>query len=178
LTEAEVTLLIAAAGENLRTKTILAVLAYTGVRNDELTRIKIGDVNFATQTIHVTGKGARERKVCMGGSCMELLMSYINERAGGAEEFLFVTHRHGYPLEQQDVRKIVRIHAKKAGINKRVFPHLLRHSLATNLLRRGASLISIRDQLGHEFLQSTLGYIHATVNDLQADYKLHCPSYL
>lgn len=180
LSEAEVTLLIAAA-KTTRVRALLAVLAFGGTRNEETCRIKIEDVDISNNTIHIEGKGAKERKVCITGSCTELLVGYLQERkAAGAQpgDLLFVTERNGLPMEPQDIRKLVRVYAKRAGIKRRVHPHLLRHSLATNLMRRGASLIAIRDQLGHEFLQSTICYVHCTSEDLKSDYRRFSPSYL
>ncbi len=177
LSEPEITLLIAAT-ETPRNRAMMAVLAYAGVRNEELVKLHIGDVNIADQVIHVAGKGAKERKACVGGACIEALVAYMNERDANAEDWLFVTCRNGTQLEQQDIRKFVKLHAKKAGIRKRVYPHLLRHSLATNLLLRGASLLTIRDQLGHEYLESTMAYLHATRAQLQRDYKHFQPAYM
>lgn len=180
LSESEVTLLIASA-KTVRTRAMLAVLAFSGIRNEEFCLLKMDDVDVGGNTLHIAGKGARERKVCVSSTCMEALLDYIHERKqDGARptDRLFVTHRHGYDLEQQDIRKMIRSHAKRAGLKCRVHPHLLRHSLATNLLKRGSNLLAIRDQLGHEFLSSTLGYIHVTIKDLRMDYDSHAPCYM
>lgn len=181
LSEAEITLLINAAGKNKRVRAILAVLAFSGARNEELCKIQMDDVDIGQNTIHISGKGAKDRKTCVTGTCMEAVVEYLQERrAAGATSTdpLFVTHRHGYPLEMQDVRKLVRVYAKKAGLRRRVYPHLLRHSLATNLMKRGMGLLTIRDQLGHEFLSSTITYLHTTVEDLKTEYRRNAPCYM
>lgn len=181
LSEAEITLLINAAGVNKRIRAILAVLAFSGARNEELTKLLIDDVDIGQNTIHISGKGAKDRKACITGTCMEAVIEYLQERKAAKAmptDPLFVTHRHGYPLQMQDVRKLVRAYAKKAGLNRRVYPHLLRHSLATNLLKRGMGLLTIRDQLGHEFLASTTTYLHTTVEDLKSEYRRNAPCYM
>ena len=180
LSESEVTLFIAAA-TTVRVRALLSVLAFSGVRNEELCKLKIDDVNIGENVLHVSGKGAKDRKACITGTCTEALIDHLQERkkAGALpEDRLFVTARNGNDMEPQDIRKIVRHYGKKAGLKRRIHPHLLRHSLATNLVKRGASILAVRDQLGHEFLSSTLLYVHTTVEDLKNDYRRFAPCYM
>lgn len=180
LSEAEIALFIASA-KDVRTRALFSVLAYSGARNEEICKMTMEAVDIGSNTIHISGKGAKDRKACISGACMEALVAHMQERrAAGAKDGdpLFVTERRGFPMEQQDIRKLIRVYAAKAKIKKHVHPHLFRHSLATNLLKRGASLLMIRDQLGHEFLQSTLAYLHVTIEDLKSDYRRHTPCYM
>ena len=131
LSEAEVTLLIAAA-RSLRERTMIATLAYAGLR----------------------------------------------ERAGQPGDPVFVCLRSGRPYAQQNLRKLIRTAARRAGLNKRVYPYLLRHSLATNLLHRGAHLLAIKEQLGHAFVETTMIYIHSSPEHAQLQYRMYAPSYL
>ncbi len=178
LSEPEVTLIIAAA-RTVRERAILSLLAYSGLRNAELCHLRIGDIDIAHQTVQVRGgKGAKDRTVCIGGGCIETLMSYLGERNGTTEDLLFRTVRFEHPYQTQDLRKLVRVVACRAGIRKRVHPHLLRHSLATAMINRGAHLLSVRDQLGHEYVETTMIYVHTAQTRLQAEYRMYCPTYM
>ena len=81
-------------------------------------------------------------------------------------------------MQTQDIRKLVKAMAKRAGITKRVFPHLFRHSLATNLLGRGSGILAIKEQLGHMHIETTMRYLHSIPGRLQEEYQMHCPVYL
>lgn len=82
------------------------------------------------------------------------------------------------PYRQQDLRKLVRTVAKRAGVNKRVHPHLFRHSLDTNMLIRGAHILAIKQQFGNAFVDTTMIYLHAAPVAMQAQYRFFAPSYL
>lgn len=178
LSEADIVRLLAAT-KNIREKAILSLLAYSGLRNKELCCLTIGDVNLSHQAIRVLdGKGHVDRWVNVAGDCIEVLAAYLNERAGQSEHPLFITTRHKEPYKTQNLRKLIRTTAKKAGLKKRVWPYLLRHSLATNMLHRGANLLTIKEQLGHRHIETTMIYIHSTPEWVQREYKMFVPSYL
>ena len=178
LSEAEVTLWINAA-KNLREKAILSLLAFSGLRNKELCRLTIEDVDIANQRITVRdGKGHKDRDAAIAPSCVTVLLEYLRERNGQPHEPLFVTVRHHTSYHPQDLRKLVRQSAARAGLHKRVFPYLLRHSLATNLLHRGAHLLAIKDQLGHAYVETTMIYLHSDPARMQMQYRMFAPSYL
>jgi len=109
---------------------------------------------------------------------MDRLVEYLEWRKGGPDDLLFVTRRNHFILATQDVRKITRTAALRAGMTKRVHPHLFRHSLASNMLHRGAGLLAIKEQLGHRFIETTLLYLHANKDRLQDNYRQYCPSYV
>ena len=120
LTEAEVARLLAST-KNLREKAILSLLAYTGLRNKELCHLIIGDIDLTHQAVRVLdGKGHVDRWANMTGACVEVLSAYLNERAAGLVDPLFITIRHKQPYQTQDLRKLIRSTAKKAGLKKRV----------------------------------------------------------
>ena len=178
LTEAEVTLWINAAN-NLREKAILSLLAFSGIRPKELCHLTIGDIDIANQCVLITdGKGHKDRDAAIASSCVSVMVEYLRERGGRPHELLFVTMRHHTAYHQQDLRKLARGAAARAGIEKRVFPYLLRHSLATNLLHRGAHLMAIKDQLGHAFVETTMVYLHSDASKMQMQYRMFAPSYL
>ncbi len=179
LSEGKIALLLAAAG-TLRERAMLGLLAYGGIRNRELTELRVRDVDVPQQSVSiVNGKGSKARVCCVSGECMEILAGYLRERQAGPDEFLFVTVRHKHKLQTQDVRKIVRTTARRAGIERRVWPHLLRHSLATALLSRGASVYSIQALLGHSFVSTTMEYyLHPSSRNVRADYLRCVPSFV
>jgi integrase/recombinase XerD len=178
LSEAEVTLLIAAA-RSLRERAMIGTLAYAGLRNRELCRLRIRDVDLGSQTLHIQAtKTQKDRYAHIAAPCVSLLAEYMRERAGEPNDFVFVCLRSGRPYVQQNLRKLIRTAAKRAKLKKRVYPHLLRHSLATNLLHRGAHLLAIKEQLGHSFVETTMIYVHSNPDHTQMQYRMHAPSYL
>ena len=180
LTEAEVTLMIAAC-RTIREKTILSLLAYSGLRNKELCGLKIDDVEVGSQLIHVRGgKGQKDRDASVAAPCAGLVVEYLHrDRPGaGPAEPLFVTLQNGNPYRPQDLRNLVQVVAKRAHITQRVHPHLFRHSLATNMLIRGAHILAIKEQLGHTFVETTMVYLHAAPIAIQAQHRFFAPSYL
>lgn len=167
------------ATKNLREKTVLSLLAYSGLVNRELCKLRVRDVDLKDGLVQVeAGNLSRPRNVGITAECVALLFQYVTERQGQPDDFLFVTKRHGYQMEPQDIRKLVRVVAKRAGITRRVWPLLLRHSLATNMLERGAQLLTVQDQLGHVFVQSTMKYVHRAKKSQGNDYRKNAPSYL
>jgi integrase/recombinase XerD len=178
LSEAEVTLMIASS-HNLRERAILSLLAYSGLRNKELCRLRIRDIDIANQTVSINAtKTMKERHAVLAPACIAVLLDYLRERNGRPQDFLFVTIRKGEPYQPQVLRKLVRADARRAGIERRVWPHLFRHSLATNLLHRGAGLMAIKEQLGHVHIETTMIYIHSAPARMQMEYRMFAPSYL
>jgi integrase/recombinase XerD len=178
LSEAEVTLLIHAA-RTLREKAVIAVIAYAGLRNRELGRLRNSDVNLSGRYLFVRGtKPQKDRHANIAAPCAAVLGEYMRERGGGPDDLLFVCLRSGRIYAPQNVRKLIRTTAKRAGLAKRVYPHLLRHSLARNLLHRGAHLLAIKDQLGHAFIETTMIYVHSDPELTQQHYQMYAPSYL
>lgn len=180
LTEAEITLMLAAC-RNIREKAILTLLAYSGLRNKELCGLKVADVDVASQVVHVhSGKGQKDRDAFISPACAGLVLEYLRRErpSTGPEAPLFVTIQNGNPYGTQDLRKLVHVVAKRAHIQKRVWPHLFRHSLATNMLIRGAHILAIKEQLGHAFVETTMVYLHAAPTAMQGQYRFFAPSYL
>ena len=110
--------------------------------------------------------------------CTRVLIEYLSVCRRRPEDFLFVTLKHENQLSTFVIRKLVRVLAQRADIGRRVFPHLLRHSLATNLLNRGGSLIMIKDQLGHAFIDSTMIYVKSMPFRTRSEYDFYKPAYM
>ena len=178
LTEQETEALLDAAGEKdflaLRDKTILELLYSTGIRVHEITTLDTTDVDFVNEEIKVLGKGAKERIVPTGGQAVACLRKYMKELKkilpSGA---LFINKNRGR-LTTRAIEMMIKKYAVKAGIEKKVTPHTLRHSFATHLLDRGADLRSVQELLGHANLSTTQIYTHLSINKLKREYdKAH-----
>ena len=177
MTEAEVAIILAAS-KNTREKAILAVLAYTGIRNQELCDLRLRDVDLAHNLVRVlNGKGSKGRTVCMSGDCTHVLLQYLAKYPRTPDEYLFTTMRARTQYSTWALRRLVKRVVARTGFDKRVHPHLFRHSLASNMLARGANLLTIKEQLGHSFIETTMIYIKSRQQRVQSEYQMFTPSY-
>ena len=166
----EVALLIDSA-RNLMHRAILMTLYATGVRRAELCRLKVADIDSSRMMIHVReGKGGRDRDVLLSPKLLETLREYW--RWMKPKTFLFPgmidNWRADVPIDTKVVWEAVRQARTRAGIQKRVTPHTLRHSFATHMLEAGADLRTIQVLLGHAKLADTTVYLHLSRRHLQA----------
>ena len=157
-----------------RDKVMLELLYATGLRVSEFIGLKFEQVNFRQGFVRVMGKGNKERLVPIGEQALEWLESYMTEArtdilANRQCDFLFVTKR-GAGMTRQAFWHIIKRYAKKAGINKPLSPHTLRHAFATHLLNHGADLRVVQLLLGHSDLSTTQIYTHIAQERLK---KLH-----
>jgi len=169
LSQQEVARLIDAAA-NLFHYAVLMTLYATGLRRAELCRLCVSDIDSQRMVIHVRkGKGNRDRDVPLTPKLLETLRSYWRWRK--PKNYLFPNRSRsndGRPMSTKAVYFIVQQAAKRAGIEKRVSPHTLRHSFATHLLENGADLRTIQMLLGHADLEHTTVYLHISQKHLQA----------
>jgi integrase/recombinase XerD len=169
LSEEEVARLIESAC-NAYHRVILMTLYGTGLRRQELSRLKLTDVDSKRMVIHVRqGKGNKDRYVTLSPRLLEVLRAYWKWRK--PQIYLFPSHdrrRAEQPISAKTVWHAVHEAARRAGIKKKVSPHLLRHSWATHLLERGTDLKTIQVLLGHVDLESTTIYLHLSQRHLQA----------
>jgi integrase/recombinase XerD len=178
LSEAEMSRLIQAT-RTKREKAIICLLAYSGVRNSELCNIRRKDIDLGANQLKVIGgKNRKDRLVNISPECTRMLIEYLGAYRRQEDDFLFVTVEKEHQLSTSDLRKIVRVLARRANLGKRVFPHLFRHSLATNLLNRGASLIMIKEQLGHAFIDTTMIYVTSMPLRARSEYDYFKPAYM
>ncbi|MDO8619507.1 MAG: tyrosine-type recombinase/integrase [Candidatus Daviesbacteria bacterium] len=168
--------------KNTRQKAILGVLAYTGIRNLELTRLKVGNIDFRASTVFIQGgKGHKDGLVFISPACLIVVREYLQEYPRKDEETLFTSiarNRKDDALHTDAVRKTIKKIAKRAGIKRRVWPHLFRHSLAMNMLAKGSDIYSIREQLRHSYIDTTLIYVHSSPQVMQNRYQIFCPNYI
>lgn len=160
LTESEVTRLVIST-KNAKEKAILLLLAYSGLRPKELCAIKIENINFGSNELRVEkGKGMKDRIVYLPSKCIEAVMQYLALHQYMQSDFLFYTYQKK-KYTPQALRKLIKVLARRASINKRIYPYLLRHSLATNMVKRGTSILTVKEHLGHAWIETTMLYIHS-----------------
>ena len=183
LSEAQVEALLAAPDVEtplgLRDRAMLELLYASGLRVSELVGLKTVHVGFAEGTLHVTGKGSKERLVPFGEEALRWLQDYLREAraailAGQASDAIFVTARGG-PMTRQMFWKLVKAHARSAGITAPISPHTLRHAFATHLLNHGADLRAVQMLLGHADISTTTIYTHVARERLKALHATHHP---
>jgi len=162
----------------IRDRAMLELLYATGLRVSELVRLSVHDLNLEVGYLRTRGKGSKERIVPLGKSAVHALKEYLTgprllHPSRSADSPLFV-RRGGKGMSRQGFWKILRGYARTAGIQKRVYPHMLRHSFATHLLERGADLRSVQSMLGHEDIATTQVYTHVSREHLKRLHrKLH-----
>ena len=169
LSEEEVARLIESASTAFH-RVILMTLYGTGLRREELCRLKVTDVDSERMVIHVRqGKGHKDRDVTLSPRLLEVLRAYWKWRK--PKVYLFPSYqrkRREQPIASKTVYYAVCEAARRAGIQKKVSPHLLRHSWATHLLERGTDLKTIQVLLGHVDLEATTIYLHLSQRHIQA----------
>ncbi len=184
LTEAEVDALLGAVpGDGprpRRDRAILEVLYAGGLRISELVGLDLGDADLYDGLVRVMGKGSKERVVPLGRSAREAVGDYLTtgrpELAGTRtrEAALFLNARGGR-LTRQGAWLIVRAAGDRAGLQGRLFPHVLRHSCATHMLDHGADIRVVQELLGHASLSTTQVYTKVSPERLRAVYDAAHP---
>lgn len=162
-----------------RDKTMLEMLYATGLRVSELVNLKFEQISFRQGVVRITGKGNKERLVPVGEEAMSWLEGYMNQARktilGERQcDYLFVTNRAG-GMTRQAFWHIIKRNAKKAGINKELSPHTLRHAFATHLLNHGADLRVVQLLLGHSDLSTTQIYTHIARERLKELHSKYHP---
>lgn len=144
---------------------ILELLYATGMRVSELVALDVQDVDLATGTLRVRGKGKRERQVFFGNTARQALVAYLDVRQPltPPEPALFLNHRRSR-LSARGVHLLVQKHCRRTGIASSTSPHTLRHAFATHLLDNGADLRSIQELLGHRSLSTTQKYTFVSLD--------------
>ncbi|MBR3114726.1 MAG: tyrosine recombinase XerD [Bacteroidaceae bacterium] len=167
--------------EGHRNRAMIEVLYSCGLRVSELCNLKISDLYLEEGFIKVKGKGSKERLVPISPKAIKELHLYFLDRNQWQippeyQDFVFITVRRG----TRNIGRIMVFHlikelAAKAGIQKNISPHTLRHSFATHLLEGGANLRAIQAMLGHESIATTEIYTHIDRSRLREEILLHHP---
>lgn len=160
----------------LRDRAMLELLFSTGLRVSELCALSIDDVDLSRDEFSVRGKGDKVRVVFLSPAAKTAIQRYLDSRKD-LHDALFIQHgprseKTGTDrLSVRAVQRILKQCAVRAGITRKVTPHVLRHSFATNLLRNGADLRSVQALLGHAHIATTQVYTHVTDAHLREVHK-------
>ncbi len=165
-----------------RDRAILETLYSTGVRVSELVDLNRNDLDFAGQTLHVRGKGKKERIVPLGSHAMAAIRHYLTllepdprfaalrQQSMMQSDIPLFINKNGGRLSSRSVRRKLDKYLKSAGLDPSISPHTLRHSFATHLLDNGADLRSVQELLGHQSLSTTQVYTHLSSMRMRTAY--------
>lgn len=163
---------------NIRNRAMLELLYATGLRVSELINLKFSDINAEEGFLRVLGKGSKERLVPFGAKARLFLKKYLSlpkrKSTQGDADYVFIS-RLGKKLSRVEFWRQLKNIAKKAGINKNITPHTLRHSFASHLLAGGADIRFVQEMLGHSSISTTQIYTHVDNNKLKQQHKKYHP---
>jgi len=163
----------------LRDKAILELFFSTGLRVSELCSLN-RDLDLSKDEFSIRGKGEKVRVVFLSGDAKSAINRYLEERAD-FDEAMFVQlgrmvakkeeRNESLRLTPRSIERIVKHYAIVAGVSKKVTPHVIRHSFATDLLQNGADIRSVQAMLGHAHISTTQVYTHVTDRQLKEIHK-------
>ncbi len=162
-----------------RDRTMLEVLYATGLRVSELVSLKLDQINMNQGVTRVLGKGNRERLIPLGEEAVRWLRAFISGARNDilldrSTDYLFPTRR-GDRMTRQAFWHIIKRYARKAGVDRELSPHTLRHAFATHLLNHGADLRVVQMLLGHSDLSTTQIYTHVARERMKELHSQHHP---
>ena len=142
---------------------IISLLLSTGIRISELCHIHLKDINLSNKTLHIIGKGKKERILFLGDqTTFNLLETYINKTRNESNDFLFSGNHSPKPLSEQSVRLILKRIVEQNNLSRTITPHMFRHSFATMLLDSDVDIRYIQQILGHSSISVTQIYTHVS----------------
>ncbi len=158
----------------LRDRALLEILYSSGMRVGELVGLEISSIDFFSGYAKLRGKGKKERIVPVTETALRAIRDYLKARPlTKSPKGVFLSKR-GTRLTTRSVARILDKYVRLASIQKKISPHVLRHSFATHLLDRGADLRAVQELLGHANLSTTQVYTHVTMERLKEAYdKAH-----
>lgn len=159
----------------LRDRAMLELMYATGLRISEIINLKLEDLHLTMGTLQTLGKGHKERIVPVGDEAIKWVNRYLEEARPKLlkqkrSNYLFLNF-HGNNLTRQGVWKNLKAEVRKAGIQKNIIPHTLRHSFATHILENGADLRIVQELLGHADISTTQIYTHLSNKQLADIYN-------
>lgn len=171
LTLKEVEQMRVACGTNIRDNVVLELFLASGCRVSEVAGMRIENINIQNRCVKVLGKGLKERLVFFSDRLIVYLELYLNGRREGPVVLSIKAPYQG--IKKNALENIIRKIAQKAGIEKRVFPHLLRHTFASRALNKGMPLTSLCDLMGHASIDTTRIYAKNSTAKIQYEYEMY-----
>ncbi|TWU65596.1 MULTISPECIES: site-specific tyrosine recombinase XerD [Crateriforma] len=164
-----------------RDRAILEVLYATGCRASEVCSLRVRDMSLKERQIKAHGKGGKQRMVPIGSRAIQAIDLYLEQLRGKLAaksphppEALFLS-RGGRPLDRIQLWRLVKLYARRVGIDPKISPHSLRHSFATHMLAGGADLRQVQELLGHASIQTTQIYTHVEHSRLKKVHRQFHP---
>ena len=158
----------------IRDRAILELLYAAGLRLSEVTNLNVGDLDLNSRQIRAWGKGSKERMVLIGKPAAEALKRYLRQSRtrllGKKSTQALFLNRFGERIAERRIQYIIKKYARQAGLDMRVYPHMLRHTFATHMLDGGADLRVVQELLGHARLATTQIYTHVSQNQIRRTY--------
>jgi integrase/recombinase XerC len=157
---------------NIRDNAMMELMYACGLRLSELSGLNLQDIDWQQQTIQVTGKGQKQRRLPFGGKARGAVKLWLKHRMTEAKEqesALFVSSR-GSRMSNSSIQKRLKKMALTQGINTNVYPHMLRHSFASHILESSKDLRAVQELLGHANLSTTQVYTHLDFQHLAGVY--------
>ncbi len=157
----------------IRDRAMLEVMYSSGLRVSELVSLKLKQIDFENGIIIIIGKGNKQRSIPIGEFALEYLNRYIQEVRSKSRfrksNYVFL-NKSGEPISRVYFWKQIKAYAEKAGIDKDISPHTLRHCFATHLLENGADLRMVQEMLGHSNIATTQIYTHVSSKRIMSAY--------
>jgi integrase/recombinase XerC len=162
-----------------RNFSILELLYATGLRVHEISNLKLADIDFNEKVLKVLGKGRKERIVPFNQEALVSLNKYLELRSNFLKEdkpndYVYL-NKSGSRLGERSIQRLLNLISRKSGILKNATPHTIRHSFATHMLEKGASIKTVKELLGHKSIAATERYTHLSVEELSKIYKKSHP---
>lgn len=146
--------------ENLKHLAIFSLLYSAGLRSSEIINLKITDIDSALMVIRIrSGKGRKDRMTPLDNNCLNILRLYWKKYK--PTEYLF-NGQFEIKYSKRSIQEVLKQLAFKANINKRVYPHLIRHSSLTHNLENGTDIRALQLMAGHSKIETTIGYLHSS----------------
>lgn len=153
---------------SLRNKFVISLLYSSGIRLSEFLSLNRGQIS--ERRLSIIGKGGKARLCFIDDRTERFMESYLSRRTDNCAA-LVISHLHKERMTATNVQLLIKNSARRAGIQKRVTPHTLRHSFATNFLQNNGNLRYCQEMLGHSSIETTMKYSHVTNTELEKQYK-------
>lgn len=157
-----------------RDRALVEFMYSTGCRVSELTSTRLSDIDWETKNVHLFGKGKKHRMSFMNARCEVALREYLETRTDDVT-YLFVSARNyagrPRPLTKSAIERVVKLLSNRAGMNKKVTPHILRHTTATTAVQNGMPIEDISKLLGHASVATTMIYAKTSTDRVYSNHR-------
>ena len=160
--------------ENYRDKAMIELFYSTGCRLSEMVNLKISDIDFTSKEVHLFGKGSKHRTSYLNAKAEYMLKKYfeLERPKESISDYVFVIFRKPYnEMHKESIYARIKAIQKRSGIERSLFPHLLRHTMATDALNRGMNVAEVKEILGHEKLDTTMIYAKISHDSVKFNHK-------